>query len=152
VSGVLYALFLTTTAGTRPPLLTRTCVCASQKSFFRRKTFATQYKSGGRKPHVGTPHANATTGDHGKPAPIKESAPLWFITATAPAFVGTLPAASRDFAEAPLQVRYPRPRRADARRSWLCVRSSLNNIRFSRHTDRTTEPRRADARSSCFRT
>jgi hypothetical protein len=51
-----------------------------------------------------------------------------------------------------LQVRYSHPRRADARRSWLCVRSSLNNIRFSRHTDRTTEPRRADARSSCFRT
>jgi hypothetical protein len=28
------------------------CVCASQKSFFRRQTFASQHKSGGRKPPV----------------------------------------------------------------------------------------------------
>jgi hypothetical protein len=57
-------------------------------------------------------------------------------------------AVRRDLVEAPLQVRYSHPRRAHARRSWLCVRSSLNNIRFSRHTDRMTEPRRADGRCS----
>jgi hypothetical protein len=33
--------------------LDRMCVCASQKSFFRRQTFAPRNKSGGRKPPVG---------------------------------------------------------------------------------------------------
>jgi hypothetical protein len=102
------------------------------------------------------PAREATTENHGKSALVlrrHSSARLryrcrrecnWRSWAHAPAV-------SRDFAEAPLQVRYPRPRRADARRSWLCVRSSLNNIRFSRHSDRMTEPRRADARRSCER-
>jgi hypothetical protein len=40
------------TAGSRPPLLCM-CVRASQKSFFRRQTFAPGHKSGGRKPPVG---------------------------------------------------------------------------------------------------
>jgi hypothetical protein len=40
------------------------------------------------------------------------------------------------------------PRRADARRSWLCVRYSLNEVRFSLRNVRITEPRRADARRS----
>jgi NOL1/NOP2/fmu family ribosome biogenesis protein len=45
------------------------------------------------------------------------------------------------------------PRRADARRSWLCIRQPLDNVRFSRHGVRFTEPRRADARRSwlCIR-
>jgi hypothetical protein len=36
------------------------CVCASQKSFFRRQTFALQHKSGGRQPPVATINTNAT--------------------------------------------------------------------------------------------
>jgi hypothetical protein len=40
------------------------------------------------------------------------------------------------------------PRRADAHRSWLCVRQPPDNVRFSRHNVRFTEPRRADARRS----
>jgi hypothetical protein len=46
------AFGLPTTAGSRPPLLWA-CVCTSQKSVFRRRTFARQQKSGGRKPPVG---------------------------------------------------------------------------------------------------
>jgi hypothetical protein len=45
----------------------------------------------------------------------------------------------------------PNPRRADARRSWLCIRQPPDNVRFSRHGFRFTEPRRADARRSCER-
>jgi hypothetical protein len=41
---------------------------------------------------------------------------------------------SRTFAVAPLQMRYPRPRRADARRSWLDVRSCIAKIVFRRQT------------------
>jgi hypothetical protein len=40
------------------------------------------------------------------------------------------------------------PRRAHARRSLLCIRSPLNNVRSSRDSVRITEPRRADARRS----
>jgi hypothetical protein len=43
------------------------------------------------------------------------------------------------------------PRRADARRSFLCVRYFPHDVRFSRHGFRFTEPRRADARRSCER-
>jgi hypothetical protein len=40
------------------------------------------------------------------------------------------------------------PRRADARRSWLCVRQPLDNVRFSSRGVRLTDPRRADTRRS----
>jgi hypothetical protein len=54
--------------GLTPAALLWTCVCASQKSFFRRQTIATQYESGGRKPPVGTLHARTTIENHGKSA------------------------------------------------------------------------------------
>jgi hypothetical protein len=60
--------------GLTPAALFRGCVCASQKSFFRWRTSASQYKSGGRKPPVGTLHASTTTENHGKPALVQESA------------------------------------------------------------------------------
>ncbi len=41
------------------------------------------------------------------------------------------------------------PRRADTRRSWLCIRQPPDNVRLSRHSGRFTEPRRADTRRSC---
>jgi hypothetical protein len=49
-----------TTAGSRPPLLC-TCVCASQKSLFRRRSFARQHKSGGRRPPVACEHPCSAT-------------------------------------------------------------------------------------------
>jgi hypothetical protein len=56
------------------------------------------------------------------------------LDTTAPKFVSTLPAASGDFAEPFLQVRYPHPRRADARRS--CERAFVHrkNRFFRRRT------------------
>jgi hypothetical protein len=50
------------------------CVCASQKSFFRRQAFVHQHKSGGRQPPVATLHASTTTENHAKPALVQESA------------------------------------------------------------------------------
>ena len=140
-----------TTAGSRPPLLGERAFVHRKNRFFAGKRSRSNKGAGG----VSPPWEPCTRGQRLK---ITQSR-RWYksrtfaapLDATAPAFVGTLPAVSRDFAEAPLQVRYPRPRRADARRSWLCVRSSLNNIRFSRHSDRMTEPRRAHARRSCER-
>jgi hypothetical protein len=41
------------------------------------------------------------------------------------------------------------PRRADHRRSWFCIRQPPDNVRFSRHDVRLTDPRRADTRLSC---
>gem|GEM_PF-3712613 len=60
--------------------------------------------------------------------------PPWFANATAPAFVSIAQAVSRDFAEAPLQVRYSNPRRADARRSLVDARLCIAKIVFCRQT------------------
>jgi hypothetical protein len=78
-------------------------------------------------------------------------APRGFTTATAPAFVSAPMAVSPRLCGSVPESAFPEPRRAHERRSWLCIRSSLNSIRFSRHSDRMTEPRRANERRSCER-
>jgi hypothetical protein len=62
-------------------------------------------------------------------------APRGFATATAPAFVSTPTAVSRDFAEAPLQVRLPNIHGGltPAALGWMCVCASQKSF-FRRQT------------------
>ena len=50
-----------------------------------------------------------------------------------------------------LEMLFTNPRRADARRSWRCVRRSCGDVRGIVLAGAIREPRRADARRSCWR-
>jgi hypothetical protein len=62
-----------------------------------------------------------------------------------------VPAVSGESAATFPLVRFPNPRRADARRSWLSVWQLPNNARFLRYSVGIAYPRRADARRSFWR-
>jgi hypothetical protein len=100
------------------------CVCASQKSFFRRRTSASQYKSGGRKPPVGTINANATAirtrtvaSPPNKRACVRERVSHIHGGLTFAALLDNDDRRSRRN-RFPLQVRYSHPRRVDVRGCW----------------------------------
>jgi hypothetical protein len=137
--------------GLTPAALGRMYVCASQKSLFRRQTFAPQHKSGGRKPPVASMHAIVIRSRMTHIRFWRYVSPVAPINATATAIrthtVGGLPTNGARVC----RCAFAEPRRADARRSWSCSRSSLNAVRFSLHGDRLTEPRRDHARRSCVR-
>jgi hypothetical protein len=95
--------------------LGRMCVCASQKSFFRRRTFALQHKSGGRKPPV-VLETRSQRLDRNCRA---EATGRWSVHEHRCNCVTI-------------------PRRADVRRSWSDARSSPNSAGFSQHNVRIT--------------
>jgi len=143
------------TAGSRPPLLTlratvacesvRNCpgmsdsrsprrprasrswyvgVCTSQKSQFRRRASA-RTRAGGRK------------------LPVVSLPPLQRRSSTPRSAV------SRTFAEAPVQARLPKPRRAYTRRSWRCAGRACPNMHVIAPATRLPVTRRAHVRRSC---
>jgi hypothetical protein len=71
------------------------------------------------------------------------SAPRGFATATAPAFVSTPTAVSRDFAEAPLQVRLPNIHGGLTPAALVDVRSCIGKIVFSPANVRTATQERS---------
>jgi hypothetical protein len=121
------------------------CVCASQKSFFRRQTFASQHKSGGRKPPVVSGKRLA----HGYRSSAKSGARETRSGWRKPAVVletrsQRLDRNCRAEATGRWSVHGHRcncvtiPRRADTRRSWSPVRTSPNSAGFSPHNVRIT--------------
>jgi len=109
--------------GLTPAAPGRTCVRISPKSPFPRRLNTVQPRAGGvSPPWVHYRHCTD----------VRER-----TDGGLPRLCGSVPANA-----------FPQPRRADERRSWSCIRSTPNSIRFSRHSDRVTEPRRAHARRS----
>jgi hypothetical protein len=109
------------------------CVCASQKSFFRRQTCASQHKSGGRKPPVGneTP-LQSTTAHLRRLAHVHPGA----AGVSQPWYAKRLCGAKRN-RSAKTDRRCKResePRRADTRCSWSDVRLCIAKIVFRRQT------------------
>ena len=119
-----------TTAALHPPLLV-TCVRASQKASFHRRTIVQQHKSGGRQPPVAGHRPR-----HNEPAEHKRycatasahptncggrQPPVALINANATAIrthtVGGLPTNGARVC----RCAFAHPRRAHARRSWYCA-------------------------------
>jgi hypothetical protein len=109
------------------------CVCTSQKSFFRRQTFALQHKSGGRKPPVGnktplqgtTAHLRRLARVHPGAAGVSQP---WY---------GKRMCGPKRNQSAKTNRRCKResePRRADARRSCSDARLCVEKIVFRRKT------------------
>jgi hypothetical protein len=104
--------------GLTPAALGRMYVCASQKSLFRRQTFAPQRKSGGRKPPVAPMHAIVIRTRMTHKRFRRYVSPVAPINATATVIrthtVGGLLTNGAGLCG----CGFVHPRRADARRSW----------------------------------
>jgi hypothetical protein len=119
-SRIAYTIAIPSHGGLTPAAPGRMYVCASQKSLFRRQTFALRRKSGGRKPPVVALNAIATT----------------IRTHT----VGGLPTNGARVC----RCVFAHPRRADARRS--CARRAFPDGSRIAYTIAIPAPRRVDAR------
>jgi hypothetical protein len=135
--------------GLTPAAPDRMCVCVSQKSFFAGKRSHCN-KSGGRKPPVGcTPRAGSRRRNppHSRCGPGLQTHGGLTLAALGAACDGRV----RMCAELSSQARFVEPRRADARRSWCCVRRSCGDVRGIVLAGAILGPRRADARRSWWR-
>jgi hypothetical protein len=130
--------------GLTPAALGRMCVGASQKSLFRRQTFAPQRKSGGRKPPVAPINANATATPH-TPSAVCRQIGLVSADAHLPTHGGLTPAAlGRMCVGASQKSLFHRQTFAPQRKSGgreppvapmhaIVIRSRMTHIRFWRY-------------------